>query len=325
MQRISPQSHRQNLMSDRLQAATHDHLRTNSPTSNPRDKSPFRQNSPYSMPIQTRPPPPPPQLQKTRTSISPKELMLDEHDIDESATPLFHDQSQQMFAPRRNPSHLTNYYTPNFSTEPSLQIPQQYPFVSQPSRGDNQSGLPDSTPDFPAHMISMESTGEEGPSMPSSQQSLHESKIQSHSTAQIPQRPADTSSDAGTYSCTYHGCSLRFDTPAKLQKHKREGHRQASPGGSASPNIALRNSQAGPHRCDRINPSTGKPCNSIFSRPYDLTRHEDTIHNGRKQKVRCHLCTEEKTFSRNDALTRHMRVVHPDVDWVGKQKRKSHK
>jgi uncharacterized Zn-finger protein len=94
---------------------------------------------------------------------------------------------------------------------------------------------------------------------------------------------------------------------------------------SASPDLALRNSQAGPHRCDRINPSTGKPCNSVFSRPYDLTRHEDTIHNGRKQKVRCHLCTEEKTFSRNDALTRHMRVVHPDVDWVGKQKRKSQK
>jgi hypothetical protein len=42
-------------------------------------------------------------------------------------------------------------------------------------------------------------------------------------------------------------------------------------------------------------------------------------------KVRCHLCTEEKTFSRNDALTRHMRVVHPDVDWVGKQKRKNAK
>jgi uncharacterized Zn-finger protein len=85
---------------------------------------------------------------------------------------------------------------------------------------------------------------------------------------------------------------------------------------------SLRNSQAGPHKCERINPSTGKPCNSIFSRPYDLTRHEDTIHNARKLKVRCHLCTEEKTFSRNDALTRHMRVVHPEVDWPGKQRRR---
>jgi hypothetical protein len=28
--------------------------------------------------------------------------------------------------------------------------------------------------------------------------------------------------------------------------------------------------------------------------------------------VHCPLCTEEKTFSRNDALTRHLRVVHPE-------------
>ena len=329
IQRMTPQSHRQDMMANRLQAVSQDHLRTSSPTSNPRDKSPFRHNSPYSLPIQQQRQQQPATLQKTRTSISPKELMLDEHDIDDSnSTPLFHDQSQQMFAPQRQPSNMSNYYTPQFHSEPSMQIPQQYPFVSQQSRGESQSGLPDSTPDFPAHMISMESTAEEGPSMPSSQQSLHEPRTQPQHTPQQLQRPQDTSSDAGTYSCTYHGCSLRFDSPAKLQKHKREGHRQVSPNnasGSASPNLALRNSQAGPHRCDRINPSTGKPCNSIFSRPYDLTRHEDTIHNGRKQKVRCHLCTEEKTFSRNDALTRHMRVVHPDVDWVGKQKRKSHK
>ncbi|PHH81112.1 hypothetical protein CDD80_2097 [Ophiocordyceps camponoti-rufipedis] len=85
----------------------------------------------------------------------------------------------------------------------------------------------------------------------------------------------------------------------------------------------LLNTQAGPHRCDRINPSTGKSCNTVFSRPYDLTRHEDTIHNARKQKVRCDLCAEEKTFSRADALTRHYRVCHPDVDLPGvKHKRR---
>ena len=84
----------------------------------------------------------------------------------------------------------------------------------------------------------------------------------------------------------------------------------------------LLNTQAGPHRCDRINPSTGKPCGTIFSRPYDLTRHEDTIHNARKLKVRCDLCTEEKTFSRADALTRHYRVCHPDVELPGKHRRR---
>ena len=306
MPRINP-DHRQTTMAGRLQAATQDHM--SSPTSNPRGQSPYRTNSPYSLPGRqavTQPT----MLQKTRTSVSPKELMLDEHDIDESAAPLFQTQFSQS---RRNPSNLSNYYTPTFNTEPTVQIPQQYPFVSQQS----QTTLPDSTPDFPAHLISMESTNEEGPSAPSSQQSRSERPIA--------QRPANTTTESGTYSCTYHGCSERFESPAKLQKHKREGHRQVSPQTVSSATLALRNSQAGPHRCDRINPSTGKPCNSIFSRPYDLTRHEDTIHNGRKIKVRCHLCVEEKTFSRNDALTRHMRVVHPDVNWVGKQKRKSHK
>lgn len=68
---------------------------------------------------------------------------------------------------------------------------------------------------------------------------------------------------------------------------------------------------AEPHKCERINPTTSKPCNTIFSRSYDLTRHEDTIHNACKQKVGCILCIEEKIFSRNDALTRHMVRIHP--------------
>lgn len=328
MQRMAVASHRQNMMADRLQAAQQDHLRVDSPTSNPRGQSPFRQNSPYNMPAPVQRPQPPATLQKQRTSISPKELMLDEHDIDEHATPLFTPtQSNSMFSNRRTSSNLSSFYNPNMAaSDMSMQIPQQYPFVSQPGQQSSQVALQDVTPDFPSHLLSMESTGDEGPSEPSSQHSIQRSLPQSRAVPQPQmQRSHDTSSDAGTYSCTYHGCHLRFDTPAKLQKHKREGHRQTSPSASSSPNLALRNSQAGPHRCDRTNPITGKPCNSIFSRPYDLTRHEDTIHNGRKQKVRCHLCTEEKTFSRNDALTRHMRVVHPDVDWVGKQKRKSRK
>lgn len=139
-------------------------------------------------------------------------------------------------------------------------------------------------------------------------------------------KPPRCGADAGTYTCTYHGCTQRFETPLLLQKHKREGHRQSQ--GSCSSIDAgitpgLLNTQAGPHRCDRVNPSTGKSCNTVFSRPYDLTRHEDTIHNARKQKVRCDLCAEEKTFSRADALTRHYRVCHPDVDLPGvKHKRR---
>ncbi|KAH8816294.1 hypothetical protein F5884DRAFT_217003 [Xylogone sp. PMI_703] len=187
------------------------------------------------------------------------------------------------------------------------QMPQQYPFTPHPRR--QPTNMSNTTEDFPPTLASMES---------SSSEYANEAELK---------KPSGASADGGTYTCTYHNCTLRFDTPAKLQKHKREGHRQsaalvgAGEEGGMTSAAHLRNSQAGPHKCERINPSTGKPCNTIFSRPYDLTRHEDTIHNARKQKVRCHLCTEEKTFSRNDALTRHFRVCHPDVEFPGKRRR----
>lgn len=197
-------------------------------------------------------------------------------------------------------------FTPPSVPGATRQIPQQYPFVPAARRQVNTS-----TEQFSPALTSMESSNSD----------------YATETEQL-EKPAGASADTGTYTCTYHGCTLRFETPAKLQRHKREGHRNSASlagggeeGGMTS--AALRNTQNGPHKCERINPSTGKPCNTIFSRPYDLTRHEDTIHNARKQKVRCHLCTEEKTFSRNDALTRHFRVCHPDHPELHKTRRRN--
>lgn len=304
-------------------------------------------------------------------TISPKDVDLVYHESEEDASmPLFPPQQQQrspvqyrqqqalarettdaddtasqqsygsMATTRRESSSAystTSQATPQQSTfnfvPPSVpgsvrQIPQQYPFVPQSRR--QPSNLSNVTEEFPASLTSMESS--------SSEYALD---------AADSKKPAATSADSGTYTCTYHGCTLRFETPAKLQRHKREGHRNSASvmaggdeGGMTS--AALRNTQNGPHKvrstpkkapvrtkanvnlqCERINPSTGKPCNTIFSRPYDLTRHEDTIHNARKQKVRCHLCTEEKTFSRNDALTRHFRVCHPDHVELTKSRRRN--
>lgn len=121
------------------------------------------------------------------------------------------------------------------------------------------------------------------------------------------QRPDDMSANSGTYSCTVHGCTQRFPTASKMSKHRREAHRHGTP---MNRDTSVRAQHQGPHRCTRINPTTGKPCNTIFSRPYDLTRHEDTIHNTAREKVRCEICKDEKTFSRHDALTRHKKVKH---------------
>ncbi|KAK5133547.1 hypothetical protein LTR08_007586 [Meristemomyces frigidus] len=215
-------------------------------------------------------------------------------------------------------------------------------FVPSPYAAPKMSAHLDANPEFPAHLTSMESSASDhGP--PQSSQDSPAANL-------APQKPADTRAGTGTYTCTYHGCTKRFDSHGNLQKHKRDMHRSQSQSqrnnstagtssgtGSQSPRssqspapvgtsddmtnaaIMARNSQAGPHKCTRINPSTNKPCNTVFSRPYDLTRHEDTIHNNRTMKVRCPMCREEKTFSRNDALTRHMRVVHPEVETFGKR------
>ncbi len=229
----------------------------------------------------------------------------------------------------------------------NIQMPTTYPFSSQNMLQRQSSSLrstTDQAPEFPAHLTSMESSKSEN--APSEHMTRPDFTSSAESTQRSPsspglQRPLDTSAASGSYSCTSPDCAARFENAAKLQKHRREAHRNSPPRpitvppstssmtptsattpSASSSGSANRNQQAGPHKCERVNPSTGKPCMTIFSRSYDLTRHEDTIHSNRKAKVRCHLCTEEKTFSRNDALTRHMRVVHPDVDFPGKTKRR---
>jgi len=202
------------------------------------------------------------------------------------------------------------------------------------------SSAGESSPELPVRLISMETSTSGGDAVSAGEMSPNEDEDGEYESGdgEDMERPSGTTADTGTYTCTYHGCSRRFETPAQLQKHKRDGHRAVAASsvtsGSNSPSTtpttdggmtsaaALRNSQAGPHRCDRINPQTGKSCNTVFSRPYDLTRHEDTIHNMGKKKVRCQYCDEEKTFSRSDALTRHMRVVHPEIDYPQKTKKR---
>ncbi|KAJ2893153.1 hypothetical protein MKZ38_008987 [Zalerion maritima] len=179
-------------------------------------------------------------------------------------------------------------------------LPQHYPFMPRENEND-------------MHLAGMSRA----------QQQQDHQQHQSMQSPTSPQKPSSSSADRGTFSCTYQGCPLRFETAALLQKHKREGHRQAHGlGGRREIGMVpgVTSTQNGPHRCMQINPSTGKPCNMEFSRPYDLTRHEDTIHNPKKKKVTCPACTDKKQFSRGDALSRHYRVCHPELTPPGKRR-----
>lgn len=74
------------------------------------------------------------------------------------------------------------------------------------------------------------------------------------------------------------------------------------------------------YTCRLINLITKEPCSAQFSRSYDLTRHQNTIHAKKKIIFRCSECIKllgnegyEKTFSRLDALTRHIKSKHENL------------
>lgn len=352
----------QSLVSDRLNAAYLE--RSTSPGHAPRGPSPFAQGSPYAAPLEVDTNHEQPRTaaaireqnkiradaiayaqhhsrgtgQQAQT-VSPKDTYPEEYAPEEENMPsLFPASSNQS-----GTSETTATYGPHnaerpydfnssipygslgFATPsiPASQLPdlnnvgvarrRGLATASKGSAGDAAfSDVP------PPRLVSMETTHSES-----------EEESEDEESYDLPaERPADMTARGGTYTCTYHGCTERFITPAELQKHKRESHRSTGATGIGSSSLAdlpmspgSAMTQAGPHKCTRINPSNNKPCNTVFSRPYDLTRHEDTIHAERK-KVRCPHCTEDKTFSRADALTRHLRVVHPHVSFPGKHRRR---
>jgi Clr5 domain len=64
------------------------------------------------------------------------------------------------------------------------------------------------------------------------EENLHEHLARRHGmegnpNLDLPQHQLqDISSDLNFYTCTYHGCTAKFDSPAEIQKHKSETHRQ---------------------------------------------------------------------------------------------------
>ena len=367
VQRQTPQIHAQlspsSALNERLQAAQL--ARSSSPVAS-RGPSPFRQSSPYAAynqnqgQIQTaagiR------QQQKREadvfayqqhhsshndaqpTTVSPKDAFPDQTEPEEeNMPPLFPQVSNQSLsdppmygASTSAPQSTYGGSIPATSlafNNSSMMAGSQYQDMKYGGPAYDNQQLSDMRDQFESSQGA--NPDEYGEYTPSNIKSEYGDNTQSDNQRGNASKPHDTRANTGTYSCTYHGCTFRFETPQKLQKHKREGHRGAgvrhhrnsstgSPvdsgdGSSITPEAMT---QAGPHKCNRINPTTGRPCNTVFSRPYDLTRHEYSLHSAEKKKLRCQYCTEEKLFSRQDALTRHTRVCHQEVAVPGKARRR---
>lgn len=72
--------------------------------------------------------------------------------------------------------------------------------------------------------------------------------------------------------------------------------------------------------CQEHTGTNGEICGAKFSRTYDLTRHHNTVHSRKKVIFRCLECIKTlgtvgntKTFSRLDALTRHVKSKHENL------------
>jgi hypothetical protein len=228
------------------------------------------------------------------------------------------------------PRNRASFAFPPLSVPDVTHIPQQqYQFVLQEPHQRQAQSLVDQLSQLPVAMPPIE---------------LSNSK---YATDALELRKlAKSNADSGTYTCTYHRCTLQFKTETifkqhfqrHLQQHNRKSYRQlalpnngattsahhaSSNGGSGiTTSVALhRNLHAGPYKCEGINPSTRKLCNAMFPRLKNLKRHNDTIHNARTKPenpmgvFKCERIWPSgkpcnNVFSRPYDLKRHEDIIH---------------
>lgn len=152
-----------------------------------------------------------------------------------------------------------------------------------------------------SELSSISSSPFSSPSPPSSSSSASQSQ-----SGQPATRRSSVSVSSSSSSCA---------SPPSLDSKSRSTANSTAPTSTTLSSSASKRrvttSHHGPHRCEIANQTTGRPCGKVFSRPYDLIRHQDTIHAPVRKTYTCPVCgPDSKTFSRMDALSRHIRVKH---------------
>ncbi|HET6344660.1 MAG TPA: C2H2-type zinc finger protein [Myxococcota bacterium] len=89
--------------------------------------------------------------------------------------------------------------------------------------------------------------------------------------------------------------------------------RSKTPGRTAPTARTLRKRKPAANECRIGDCLKDNGVGESFSRPYDLTRHINTVHG---QPLQCLFC--ERAFRRHDARLRHMRARHADREFAGK-------
>lgn len=213
---------------------------------------------------------------------------------------------------RRQSGIDANMHQHQHQHQPHQQLQQQHQLQHQHSQPgttkedlDEEKIEADSAPEepageemkAPAPFLSPDSSLTQ-PSAPSSVADESDSDFSPGSPGPLPPPPTPSKVSKGAHVCPH--CAKRFTKAHTLALHRRN-HASSSPPPTAA--------DGNTHQCALRNSATGQPCNTFFRRPYDLIRHQETIHAQRRKVWTCDECVG-KTFSRADALVRHRRAKH---------------
>ena len=206
-----------------------------------------------------------------RTTVSPREAFLDYPDnadfrertlFSKSASPYsqaYSHEAPENSGSRSHESESSGSNEDDYDGSEDHQFPMapiQYPMttnistlaVPEPSRSASNST-------YQSGIYSGDMSAESGASSES------EYDPNATSTRRVSRSSGRPSVTSKTFACP--DCGKRFEKAQPLQAHRRNSHGKAG----GPPNLSQHKFSNTSHRCDYVDPNTGKTCNTVFSRP----------------------------------------------------------
>lgn len=200
-----------------------------------------------------------------RTTVSPREAFLDYPDsadfrertlFSKSGSP--YSQSHEAQQSSRSNSHHTETSNSNdddYNGSEENQVsttPMHYQNVSTLAVPETSRSTSHST--YQSAMYSTDVTADSG----ASSESEYDPTLSTRRASRSGGRHSVT---AKTFACP--DCGKRFEKAQPLQAHRRNSHGKSG----GPPSLSQHKFSNTSHRCDYVDPNTGKTCNTVFSRP----------------------------------------------------------
>jgi hypothetical protein len=208
----------------------------------------------------------------TRTTVSPREAFLDYPDNADFREKRLFSSSTSPYSNGRDSHEISGHQTSESceSNDHDLQLSDS-PATTPSMPGNSTPYLLDPKSTSRPHTLAVSSSRSNSTStrqsgLPSSDASQESSNSSESEYAPAATRRASRSSGRGsihgkTFTCV--DCGKRFDKSQTLQTHRRNSHGK-TPGVPTLSGLKLSNTS---HRCDFVDLTTGRTCDTVFSRP----------------------------------------------------------